>query len=173
MRINSCYRFLFKKYCFRGFFNQKVRVSICLWWCFVYSGWLGVIYDSQATNRSALGRGFSQLVLPAFSWSPGSHFLLLAARLRTFLQPSRLGLRWCPAKTEVGQKYVQNLPRTVFFIICHHFVFNIFLFSLSTAKFIGDFCNMGEEPKNVSSLCLFVHICYICSANTVDAGMFF
>jgi hypothetical protein len=43
-------------------------------WCFVYSCRLGVIYDSQTTNRSAAGEvGLSQGVLPATYWSPGVH----------------------------------------------------------------------------------------------------
>jgi hypothetical protein len=41
---------------------------------FVYSGRLGVIDNSQATNRSAAGEGgFSQGVLPASYWLPGNH----------------------------------------------------------------------------------------------------
>jgi hypothetical protein len=54
---------------FRQFFNQKVRAFICVWGCFVYFGWLGVMYNSQATNRRAAvegrGGGLSQGVLPA------------------------------------------------------------------------------------------------------------
>jgi hypothetical protein len=49
----SCERFLLKKCCFRRFFYQKVRVSPVSGDIFVYYGRLGVIYDSQASNRSA------------------------------------------------------------------------------------------------------------------------
>jgi hypothetical protein len=53
------------------FFGQNVRASTCYSGVFVYSSWLGVIYDSKVTNRNAAeGRGLSQGVLPASYWSP-------------------------------------------------------------------------------------------------------
>jgi hypothetical protein len=59
--------------------NTVVRAFTCCVGIFVYSNLLGVIYDSQATNRSAAGGwGLSQRVLASYS-SPGS----------TYMTPSR------------------------------------------------------------------------------------
>jgi hypothetical protein len=60
---------MYKKCCFKRFFNQKVKASTCFW----FSNHLGVIFDSQVTtcNRSAAGGGgLSQGVLPGSCWSP-------------------------------------------------------------------------------------------------------
>jgi hypothetical protein len=48
-----------KKFCFRRFLNQKVHKSIhtVSGVIFVYSGWLGVIYDSQGDQLECAGGG--------------------------------------------------------------------------------------------------------------------
>ncbi len=55
-----------KSCCFRQFFNQKLRASTWLWQNFLYSGWMGVICDSQATIRSAAGRRGVLTGIPSF-----------------------------------------------------------------------------------------------------------
>ncbi len=78
VRIISFERFLFKKNCFRWFFNKKVR-DVCGGF-HAYSGQLGVIYDSQGTNRStAGGRG-------ALTGSPPC---LLLVAWESYTTPSR------------------------------------------------------------------------------------
>jgi hypothetical protein len=78
VKIISCQRFVLKICCFKRFFSQKVRAPTCLWWRLVYSGRLGVIYDSRVTSRSSAGRwGLSQGVLPTSYWLPScaaTHF---------------------------------------------------------------------------------------------------
>ncbi len=54
--------FLLKKICcLKQFFNEKEELSLVCGGVFVYAGQLGVIYDSQATNRSAAGGGGDSL----------------------------------------------------------------------------------------------------------------
>jgi hypothetical protein len=73
-RIISSEGFYFKNAFLRQFFYQKVKASPVCGGVFVYSGRLGIKYDSQVTNRSAAGgSGLSQGVLPSSYWSPGSH----------------------------------------------------------------------------------------------------
>ncbi len=90
--------------CFSWFFNQTVKNSNCLWWCFfLFSGPLGfiyVLYDSQTTNRSAAeGEGCLQresCFLPIgrrgviYDSLPHSNALFIAVRkvLRRIFQAS-------------------------------------------------------------------------------------
>jgi hypothetical protein len=69
------------KRCFRRFLNQKVKAYTCFWWLLVYSGQLGVIYDSQPTNRCSL-EGVGVLAR-----SPPSFLLVF---WESYLTPSRL-----------------------------------------------------------------------------------
>jgi hypothetical protein len=62
-----------KKGCFKQFFNKKIKdyPPFC-GGVFVYSGWLGGLYDSLGTNRSAPGGGgFLQPVFFASNRLPG------------------------------------------------------------------------------------------------------
>jgi hypothetical protein len=83
---------IYQKIYFRQFFNQNLKASTCLWWCFCIFQPAGRLYDSQATNRSVAGEGgLSQGVLTASYWSPWSRIWLPASWPCTFLYPFRLG----------------------------------------------------------------------------------
>ncbi len=64
---------------------QKVKAFTCLWWFFVYCGWLGVIYDSQATNRSAAGERGAL---------PGSSPFFLLVTWESCMTPSRTAMHF-------------------------------------------------------------------------------
>ncbi len=87
VRMIYCFRFLSKKMLFYPIFNQKVKASTCLWWCFCLfqqaesNVWLP---GDQQECKWGVG-GLSQGVLSSSYWSHRNHMWLPAARLQTFL----------------------------------------------------------------------------------------
>ncbi len=73
---------------FRQVFNQNLKASSCLWWCFCVFQPAGSHIWYPGFQYECGGGG----VLLASYWSPWNHIWLPAALLCTFLYPSRLGL---------------------------------------------------------------------------------
>jgi hypothetical protein len=56
------------------------------------------------------------------------------------------------------------------FLIRRHLVLNIFLFLVSTAKLLGDFCNNGEALR-IANCALPILSFFFCCANTIGASI--